>query len=76
MATISIEIPNDKVELLKTVLRYPEQVEVNGELVDNPQTPQDFFKEWVAAKVRREVQAYEINLARQNAQLTDTTDIQ
>lgn len=76
MAQITITIPTDKVELVKTALKYPEQVEVDGELVDNPQTPAAFFQEWVAGKVRREVQAYEINQARQAAALTDTTDIQ
>lgn len=75
MAQLQIEIPNAKVNLLKSALGYQDTIiDENGDEVANPQSAKDFAEEYLINILKKQVKNYEKRQALQNATLTDTSD--
>lgn len=73
MATLTITIPNDKVELLKKALDYQENIvdEFTGKSTPNPQGPADFAEEQIIKFLTSKAKAYERQRALLNLKETD-----
>lgn len=57
---ITITIANSKTELLKSALKYKDQIEdeETDEMIPNPQTPKQFLKEYIEKHLKMKVKSY------------------
>ena len=72
MATLQIDIPNNKVDILKAALGYQDTI-INeaGEEIANPQSAKDFAENWIIDQLKRQVKNYEKRQALNAAVFTD-----
>ena len=73
----SLEVGDKKTRIIDGIAgqhSYQDQVEVDGEMVANPETKGEFVKRMVIRWVKENVKAYESNLAQATARETANAD--
>ena len=70
MIKIQIEIPDEKEELIKKALNYPEQIWSEEGDIDNPQSVEEYTTDWVLEKINVEINRQERTEAINNMSLT------
>lgn len=72
MATLQIDIPNNKVDILKAALGYQDTIiNEEGEEIANTQSAKDFAENWIIDQLKRQVKNYEKRQALNAAVFTD-----